>query len=193
MTNNKNTYMSQAFCVWLFQICFTVFILMDSALSEEEGVALRFDVIPDVKIGFIRFISGMIMHVMINNEIKNGLLLMKYAVNHPWKFKYHRAAVITGFMQFSAVFLIALANYMVITISDTVIDIAKDFTALIIIADFDNIFTIPDGIANDIIEGSGDIYESMFIVETTTSNDAVKPTMNSLLQYDKTYEMMKKT
>ena len=58
-------------------------------------------------------------------------------------------------------FLIALANYMVITISDTVIDIAKDFTALLIIADFDDIFVGASGIssgsdfAQDIVDESG--------------------------------------
>ena len=37
-------------------------------------------------------------------------------------------------------FLITLINYNVITVSDNVLDIAKDFTALMIVADFDDIF-----------------------------------------------------
>jgi len=35
---------------------------------------------------------------------------------------------------------ITIVNYFVIMISNNVIDIAKDFTALMIIADFDDIF-----------------------------------------------------
>lgn len=35
---------------------------------------------------------------------------------------------------------IAVVNYLVITISSNVIDIAKDFTALMVIADFDDFF-----------------------------------------------------
>ena len=36
--------------------------------------------------------------------------------------------------------LISLINYAVIATSETVLDVAKDFTALIIIAEFDDIF-----------------------------------------------------
>jgi len=80
-------------------------------------------------------------------------------------------------MQFSAMFLIALANYLVITISDTVIDVAKDFTALIIIADFDNIFANASGSdkAADIAAETKGVYAQCFMVETTTSKDALKP------------------
>ena len=115
--------------------------MADSLTSTDPDVAIKLDEIPNVSIAFTRFISGMIMHVLINNEIKNGLNMMKFAVNHPWKFKNHRVAVLVGFLQFSAMFLIALANYMVITISYAVIDVAKDFTALIILAEFDDIFS----------------------------------------------------
>ena len=73
LRNDKNNYTSQALAVWLFQIAFTIFILADSYTSTHPDVALKLDAIPDVKIGFTRFISGMIMHVLIDNEIKNGL------------------------------------------------------------------------------------------------------------------------
>ena len=133
------------------------------------------------------------MHVTINGEILNGLRMMKYAINHPWKFKYHRTAVITGFLQFTAMFLIAMANYMVITISEAVIDIAKDFTALLIIADFDDIFsTASQGSSKGADLVSGD-YEEMFTIETTTSNDARKPFDNEPLAYDPVYEKMMET
>lgn len=153
---------------------------------------LNLTVIPAVKIGFTRFISGIIMHVLINNEIKNGLTMMKFAINHPWKFKHHRIAVLAGFLQFSAMFLIALANYLVITISDTVIDVAKDFTALIIIAEFDDIFSsyFSNSKGNDIATGD---YERCFMRETTTSRDAVSPVQNIELEYDEVYERMVET
>ena len=80
------------------------------------------------------------MHVITNMEMKNGMRMMKYSANHWWKFKFHRTAFLTGLFQFTALFIIAIINYLVITISTTVIDIAKDFTALLIIAEFDDIF-----------------------------------------------------
>lgn len=80
------------------------------------------------------------MHVQVNSEITNGMRMMKFAVNHWWKFKFHRVAFLTGYLQVLAMVCITLVNYLVITISTNVIDIAKDFTALMIIADFDDIF-----------------------------------------------------
>jgi len=66
---------------------------------------------------------------------------------------------------------ITLVNYLVITISTNVIDIAKDFTALMVIADFDDIFGSQStkSKAREIIEDYGD---SLFAVETTTSYKA---------------------
>ena len=89
-------------------------------------------------------------------------------------------------------FLIALANYLVITISDTVIDVAKDFTALIIIADFDDIFSKLGGSSkgNDIATGE---YERCFMREVTTSRDAMTPVQNIELEYDEVHERMKET
>ena len=66
--------------------------------------------------------------------------MMKYSVNHWWKFKFHRVAFLTGLMQVLAMLCIAVVNYLVITISSNVIDIAKDFTALMVIAEFDDYF-----------------------------------------------------
>ena len=134
------------------------------------------------------------MHVWLNNEILNGMFMMKYAVNHHWKFKFHRTAALAGFMQFSAMFLIAIANYMVIQISESAIDIAKDFTALLIISDFDDIFTSLSGstLADDIVSAAGDEYEPMFIVEVTTSNDANSPRENTPLEPDEVYDKMVK-
>ena len=49
-------------------------------------------------------------------------------------------AFATGFLQVSAIVGISIINYSVIANSNSVLDIAKDFTALMIIAEFDDIF-----------------------------------------------------
>jgi len=191
MRVDMNNCLSQALAIWTFQIGFTLFILIDSYQSDEEGVTLNLTEIPNTNIAFARFIAGMIMHIHINMEILNGFRMMKYAINHWWKFKYHRSAVFAGFLQFFAMFMIALANYLVITISDTVLDVAKDFTALLIIADFDDIFANTNGStqAKDIV--TGDSYERCFTIEVTTSHDA-RGNKNSKISKDPVYELMVK-
>ena len=135
----------------------------------------------------------MIMHIMTNEEMKNGLRMMKYASNHWWKFKYHRIAFLAGLFQFTALLAIALCNYLVITISTTTIDVAKDFTALLIIADFDEIFGKRASrlILNLIEEGD---YKDLFKIETTTSKDAKMfqqhPDNKFLMHKDEVYEKM---
>ena len=117
------------------------------------------------------------MQTITDEEIRNGHKMMKYSVNHWWKFKHHRVAFAVGFLQTFALTLITLVNYFVVMISESVIDVMKDFTALLIIAEFDNIFGESFGgtheIAHDIIEE--DYYEDLFKIETTTSLDAKAP------------------
>ena len=155
----------------MMQITFSVFILVDSRRSCNEELTIKLETIPDLKIGFTRFIAGMIMHIITNEEMKNGMRMMKYASNHWWKFKFHRTAFLAGFFQFSALLIIAVVNYLVITISTTTIDIAKDFTSLLIIAQFDDIFgSRASKFVSDLI--SNEDYDSLFKIETTTSTDA---------------------
>ena len=194
---DKDNFLSQLMAVWLFQVSFTVFILIDAMpipWVEEEWTGdgkINLQVLPKVKIAYIRFVAGMIMHVQVNSEIVNGMRMMKYTVNHWWKFKYHRVAFLTGFLQMLAMVCITLVNYLVITISNNVIDIAKDFTALMIIADFDDIFGeagVKGSKASDIVGGD---YEDLFKVETTTSHKAAG-LRNRQMEDDEVYNKMVK-
>ena len=63
---------------------------------------------------------------------------MKYVSNHWWKFEWPNFAWMCGLMQTIAVFSITAINYFVILFSDTVLELAKDFTALLIISNFDD-------------------------------------------------------
>ena len=102
---DKDNYLSQLMAVWLFQVSFTLFILFDAMpipYEKDEWEAddkINLQILPKIKIAYIRFVAGMIMHVQVNSEIMNGMVMMKYAVNHYWKFKYHRVAFLTGFLQ----------------------------------------------------------------------------------------------
>ena len=82
----------------------------------------------------------MLMQMMVNLEMQNGLKIVKYALNHYWKFKSPKSALAAGLMQFGASFVTSLVNYAVIVQSETVMELAKDFTALLVIAYFDNMF-----------------------------------------------------
>ena len=114
------------------------------------------------------------MHIQMNNEIFNGLKMIKYSVNHPWKFKQEQIAFLAGLLQVVVMILITIINYFVIAVSGTVIDVAKDFTALLIIADFDDIFgeNIEDEKSREVCQGQDDKYAGLFVIQSTTSKDA---------------------
>jgi hypothetical protein len=78
------------------------------------------------------------MQMHLNSEMHQGMNMMKYAMNHPWKFKGPKCAYFVGFLQVFSVFMTAGVCYLVIVVSDSVLDLAKDFTALIIISEIDN-------------------------------------------------------
>ena len=97
---------------------------------------------------------------------------MKYSVNHFWKFKYGGLAYTSGVLQVLSAVLIAVINYAVITASENVLDLAKDFTALIIIAEIDDQFAnlSKEESVKDALEKPE--YSTLFKIETTTSVDA---------------------
>ena len=131
---------------------------------------------PTSDIAFARFIAGIMMHVAMTNELKEGMAKMKYSLNHYWRFYNYKIAFTTGLLQTMTIVLITILNYYVIIAkSYTVIDIAKDFIALMVISDFDNFF-YDEHSKNEhskkfIIE-KDDTFAELFNVQTTTSRDA---------------------
>ena len=59
-------------------------ILRQSWYYQKENNAELVDV--GIMFGIARFFCGILMHMLINDRVLNGLSMMKYAVNHEWKF-----------------------------------------------------------------------------------------------------------
>lgn len=121
---------------------------------------------------FARFIAIMIMHIYVLDEIMNGMGMMKYAMNHWWKFKYPGYAFLTGFLQTVAMYVIAFANLFVVMTSPTILEVVKDLMALTIISEIDDIFANATGKTLASAVCTDAIYEEIFKIETTTSKEA---------------------
>ena len=87
---------------------------------------------------FARFICATILHLSCVDEVYAGLEMMKYSVNHPYKFEHSSVAWMSGFMQYFSCLTVELANIGVICAANDTIDIVFNFIALAIIAEFDN-------------------------------------------------------
>lgn len=178
--------MRKLLTVWTFQIVFCLTILVE---VQTEGSNLG---IPTFEVSFCQFIAGMLLQMTINQEVGGGLEMMKYAVNHSWKFKYPTIAFLTGLLQVVSHVFTGSICYVVIIQSESVLDLAKDFTALIIIAEFDNQFAAlsREHVAREVVEDKK-VYANLFMIETTSSDSAHSMgNMELLDQNDKAYDLV---
>ena len=59
-------------------------------MFEEKNVSLN----PVLALSKLLCVTG--LHMALNGKLKQGLLILKYASNHPWKFKsWHQAYFMT--------------------------------------------------------------------------------------------------
>jgi len=64
----------------------TMILLITNMMCDPEN----FELLPADSFAIIipRFLASVMMHLNVEPDIRNGLNLMKYAVNHPSKFKH---------------------------------------------------------------------------------------------------------
>ena len=112
---------------------------IEAFTSEEE--LRKFKTGPDgVKIVLARFICAIFLHVTLVDKTKQGLAMMKYAMNHPWKFRNWQAGYYIGFMQMFVVISVEVVNMAILITNNTIVEILMNFLALVIITDFDDYF-----------------------------------------------------
>ena len=66
--------------------------------------------------------------------------MMKYAVNHHWKFRRWIQAYFIGFCQTFVLILCEAVNLIILTTNHTMLDIIMNFLAIIVITEFDDAF-----------------------------------------------------
>lgn len=92
----------------------------------------------NIFIMFARFICATILHLSCVDEVHAGMEMMKFAVNHNYRFVHFSVAWLSGFLQYVSCLCVELANIGVICAANDTIDIVFNFIALAIIAEFDN-------------------------------------------------------
>ena len=132
------------------------------------------------------------MQIILNHEVAGAMKMMKYAVNHPWKFQYPALAYFIGLCQVFSTSLTTIVCYFVIVSSESVLDLAKDFTALMIISEFDNQFArfSREKIATDAVIDQYGTYEMLLKIETTSSEEALGAQNNKLKRDDAAWDMI---
>ena len=82
----------------------TIFVLFLLAGDFDEELTKG---VPTIWLVVLRWILFSYVHMTIDKDIKQGLRLMKYALNHPWKFKEHSES--SGFFNGLIQLIVAVA------------------------------------------------------------------------------------
>lgn len=64
---------------------------------QAQEIAL-FQKVPPILMSFLYFLAGILMQQVVNREIQNGMDIIKYSLNHYWKFKFRYLAFFAGFL-----------------------------------------------------------------------------------------------
>lgn len=80
--------------VWAFQFCLNFYVVFRTNVDLE--CIYKEQLSPEY--GVTRLITQIVMHILIQKEFEQGLNMMKYSVNHPWKFRNLSLAFFAGFL-----------------------------------------------------------------------------------------------
>ena len=104
--------------------------------------------------------------------------MMKYSINHPWKFTSWWGAFNVGLWQFGILVMVEFVSLMVLLLQQTVLDVLMNFLALTIITEFDDYLfatLFDDPVSKLIKDGEAEIggkerkLSDIITIETTTS------------------------
>ena len=110
-------------CLVLTQAMFTKNIVSGYPLNYGFAVA--------------KFICGVVLHWMCQSRIRQGLDCMKFSLNHSYRFATPTIAFCVAFMQLSVMIFIEFVNFFNLLQTTDLFELLRDFTALLIVADFD--------------------------------------------------------
>ena len=85
-----------------------------------------------------RFFCGILLHIGLMDEFRVGMNLMKYVLNHSYRFEEWGTAYCACLFKVVAIVTTEVVCILVVCISIAPMAIVYNFIALAIIADFDN-------------------------------------------------------
>ena len=115
-------------------------LLGSEALTDENVKANFFMPADSLQIVMCRFLCAVVLHITLTDEVMQGFACMKYALNHPYKFRRWADAYAVAFTQLMVVIVVEIVNLAILCTNHTIMDIIMNFLALVIIADFDDFF-----------------------------------------------------
>jgi len=114
--------------------------LFSEVLSDPLNRGAQFERPRDLQVVLTRFICAIFLHLTIVDGLSESFRMMKFAMNHHWRFKNWVAAFFVGFAEMVVLFLVESINIVILLQNNTILDIIMNFLAILIISEFGSYF-----------------------------------------------------
>ena len=116
--------------------CLLIFLIFLMILSPDKII-----MVPNEFMNLVtRFILVILMHLIVEGDVRQGLTMMKYSTNHPFDFISPTNAFVIGLMQFSGGLLTETVCILHLGSIEDPIVAFQQFIALASIANIDNFY-----------------------------------------------------
>ena len=134
-TKRVNFFLN-ATITYIFQMTLVIMIIYELIHNPAYSIIIVCEAKRPIM--YARFIATIILHLSLNDVVTQGLVMMKYSVNHHYRFNSYMIAFLSGFYQMTGSLGVEFSNIGVIVAANDTISIVFNFIAVAIIADFDN-------------------------------------------------------
>ena len=177
----RNSMLNKFVFLVLSQLGLTAFLWHWTLSPNDEKDADFSTPPPNISVVLSRFICGIFLHISQEDEIKAAFKMMKYTINHPWKFEHWFIAFLVNFLQFIVLVLVESVCIALLILQENVLDVLMNFISLTIITELDDYLfqTLYENPINWLISngetkicGVDCKLEEIIKIETTTSDFA---------------------
>ena len=92
----------------------------------------------NMRIVICRFLCAIFLHITLLDPLRQAFDMMKYAINHPWKFASWHSAFRIGLLQMIVIVSTEVVNVCFMLTQNNIVDIVSYFVAILIISQFDD-------------------------------------------------------
>lgn len=128
-----------------------------------------------------RFLCSIFLHITLLDVFAQDLEMMKFALNHPWKFSSWGRAFRIGMWQLAVAFFTEVVNLAFTLTLVTIVDVVSYFVAIFVVAQFAQFFflTVNKTLMGELLKegkvscgGKWLTLEALTTIEATSSDQA---------------------
>ena len=105
----RNSMLTKLFFLVIAQLGLTCFLIHYTLSPNSDKDGSFSTPPPGISVVISRFLCGIFLHISLEDEAKAAYKMMKYTLNHPWKFEHWYIAFLVSFYQ---IFVLILVEFV---------------------------------------------------------------------------------